>query len=159
MPAKKQKQQPNQTSYSDDITITGSDYSNMNSILIGSSNVDYIDMSVTTPNYTVSTDLGTLTTGSSYTWAQEYSIAGSNGYSSNVNINGDGITMKPDSDIKLGDRSLKEFMERVDEHLAILHPSPELEERWGQLKELRQQYESLKQEILEKEKMWDLLKK
>jgi hypothetical protein len=50
-------------------------------------------------------------------------------------------------------------MDRVEEHLAILKPAPELEDKWDQLKALRNQYESLKADILEKEKMWDILKK
>jgi hypothetical protein len=77
---------------------------------------------------------------------------------STVNITGDGIVMESKADIKIGDRSLKEFMNTVEEHLAILKPAPELEDKWDQLKDLRRQYEVLKADILEKEKIMKILK-
>ena len=114
--------------------------------------------SVTIPTYTVGSAGSVLSsTGSSFAWSQDYSL--STITKSNVHITGDGITMEPAADIKIGDRSLKEFMNTVDEHLAILHPAPELEEKWDQLKNLRQQYETLKADILEKEKIMTILKK
>lgn len=118
-----------------------------------------IDMStVTMPPYSTTINTGTYTTG--YNWsAGDYTITGSNGYSSDVNITSKGLDLKNDADIKIGDRSLKDFMNRVEDRLAILRPNPELEDRWDELKELRRKYESLEREILEKEKMWDILKK
>jgi len=76
-----------------------------------------------------------------------------------VNITQGGIEMPKEADLKIGDRSLKEFMEKVEEHLAILRPSPEIEERWEVLKKLRTDYEDLLKDILEKEKIMDILKK
>jgi hypothetical protein len=43
--------------------------------------------------------------------------------------------------------------------LGILRPNEELESRWDQLKELRKQYVALEKDLIEKEKMWELLKK
>jgi hypothetical protein len=85
----------------------------------------------------------------------------SSGYNSDpaVNITTDGITMKPGSDIKVGDKSLLEAISAIEERLAILKPNPALEDRWDQLKELRQKYIDLEKELLEKEKMWEILKK
>jgi hypothetical protein len=149
MPAKKQKQ-PNQTA--DDITITLPGYSDT-SIIGGFNGISSIDMSsATIPSYTIGSSGST-----SYTWSQDYSL--NTIANSTVNITGDGIAMEPNADIKIGDRSLKEFMNTVEEHLAILKPAPELEEKWDQLKDLRQQYEALKADILEKEKLMDILKK
>jgi hypothetical protein len=154
MPAKKQKQQPNTlgsgangTSVEDMISV------NMSDILSST-----IDMNtVTIPSYS-GTSAGTYTTG--YNWGTpNYTITASDTSISTVNISSDGISMKEDTDIKLGERSLKDFMDQVEERLAILRPAPELEDKWDQLKELRNQYELLKAEILEKEKMWDILKK
>jgi hypothetical protein len=62
-------------------------------------------------------------------------------------------------DIKFGDRSLVDFMDKVEERLGILRPNEELENRWNQLKELRKQYVELEKDLIEKEKMWELLKK
>jgi putative heme degradation protein len=68
------------------------------------------------------------------------------------------MTLKENCDIKIGERSLKNFIDRVEEQLAILRPAPELEDRWEKLKDLRQQYEALKADIVEKEKIMKILK-
>jgi hypothetical protein len=118
--------------------------------------------SVTIPAYTIGSGT-TITDGSSYftnnitSWSQDYSF--NNVTSSNVHISGDGITMEPQADIKIGDRSLKEFMDSVEQRLGILRPNPELEDKWENLKGLRKAYMDLEAEILEKEKMWNILKK
>ena len=95
-----------------------------------------------------SANLGTYTiTDSSY------------GYNSaNVYIDKNGIDVK-DGDIKVGGKSLTEAIKKIEDRLAILHPNPELEEKWEQLKELRRQYEELEKDLLEKEKLWKILKK
>jgi hypothetical protein len=153
MPAKKQKPQPdtlgsgaNGTSIEDIIGIDMSD------VLCST-----IDMStITLPSYS-GTSASAYTTG--YNWGHSnYTITTSDTSISNVNISSNGITMKEDTDIKLGERSLKDFMDRVEEHLAILKPAPELEDKWDQLKALRNQYEALKADILEKEKIMKILK-
>lgn len=63
------------------------------------------------------------------------------------------------SDIKIQGKSLKESLNKIEERLAILRPNEELEEKWEQLRGLRQMYMELEQEIIEKEKMWAILKK
>jgi hypothetical protein len=121
-----------------------------------------IDMNtITIPSYST-----TIASGSAYNYTTGYTTgynynditftnSSNNG---NVNISSNGITMKEDTDIKLGERSLKDFMDRVEEHLAILKPAPDLEDKWDQLKALRNQYEALKADILEKEKLMKILK-
>lgn len=84
---------------------------------------------------------------------------GSYSYTPSVNITTDGISMEKGSDIKIGGKSLVDAIEKIEERLAILKPNPALEDRWDQLKELRRQYQELEKELLEKEKMWDILKK
>lgn len=69
-----------------------------------------------------------------------------------------GIQVDEDADITIGDRSLKDFMNTVEERLAILKPNPALEDRWTELKELRNKYVELEKELLEKELMWEKLK-
>jgi hypothetical protein len=109
---------------------------------------------------TSSWQASSITAPSTLTWTQPYDTysISSSWNDPSVNITSDGITMKQESDLKIGDRSLKDFMDRVEDQLAILRPAPELEEKWGQLKELRRQYETLKQDILEKEKIMKILK-
>ena len=102
-----------------------------------------------------------ITSTNTLTWSQPYdNYTISNTWNNNpsVDISKDGVSMKDDCDLKIGDRSLKDFMDKVEDQLAILRPAPELEEKWDQLKELRRQYETLKQDILEKEKIMKILK-
>ncbi len=104
--------------------------------------------SVTVPNggYTLSTGTSTVSSWSAYN------------YNPSVNITSDGITMQEGSDIKVGGKSLLDAIDKIEERLGILHPNPALEDRWEQLKALRQQYIDLEKELLEKEKMWKILK-
>jgi hypothetical protein len=106
--------------------------------------------------------LGSITSASTLTWSQPYDNYNTGGPWNNndpgVNITGDGVIMKDDCDLKIGNRSLKDFMNKVEDQLAILRPAPELEEKWESLKDLRRQYETLRQDILEKEKIMKILK-
>lgn len=76
---------------------------------------------------------------------------------SKIFLNQDGIQLDPECDIQLGRHSLKDFMERVEERLAILTPNPKLEKDWTELKELGDKYRQLEKEITEKMKTWDIL--
>lgn len=102
-----------------------------------------------------------------------YTIAGSNGTSaldwSNTTIsvgsdlNGNTLDVKGDAnfegDIKVKGKSLIESIENIEKRLAILHPNPELEEKWERLKALGTMYRELEAEIIEKEEIWKILKK
>ena len=73
-----------------------------------------------------------------------------------VDIKGDA---KIEGDLKVKGKSLSEFIEKVEQRLAILKPNSELEEKWEELKELGNKYRELEKEILEKEEVWKILKK
>jgi len=64
-----------------------------------------------------------------------------------------------EGDIKLNGKSLNDTLSKLEERLAILHPNERLEEKWGKLKELRKQYMELETDILEKEKIMEILKR
>jgi hypothetical protein len=96
---------------------------------------------------------------STFAWNQNYNITGYTTAHGSVNITGDGIEMPSSSDIKIGDKSIKDAIEKIEERLAILHPNPKLEKKWGKLRDLRKAYMDLEAEIEEKEKMWEILKK
>jgi hypothetical protein len=98
-------------------------------------------------------------TSSAYSWPQNYNYSFTGVPETKVNINADGITMPEGSDIKVGGKSLTDAIEKIEERLGILKPNPELEDRWEQLKALRKQYMDLEKDLLEKEKMWEILKK
>ena len=62
-------------------------------------------------------------------------------------------------DIRVKGRSLAEFMDSVEQRLNMLRPNPQLEQEWDQLRELGEQYRALEQQLLEKERMWQTLKR
>lgn len=62
-------------------------------------------------------------------------------------------------DIKVKGVSLSDTLAKIEERLAILRPNEVLEDRWEQLKELGKQYRELEKELLEKERVWKILRK
>ncbi len=64
-----------------------------------------------------------------------------------------------DGDLKVQGVSLTERLDKIEERLAILRPNESLEEKWDELKELGKRYRELEKEIIEKEKVWEILKK
>lgn len=77
----------------------------------------------------------------------------------NINNSGRIECSGENADLVLNGKSVKKTLEAIEERLAILHPSPELEREWEELKELGQRYRTLEAEIKEKMKVWDTLKK
>jgi len=117
----------------DTITITGlsDQYSSMNTITLPSSN---------TFTY------GSINSNYYATGAGSYTI---NNSSASVNISSDGIDMAAGTDIKVDGKSLKEFMNKMEERLAILVPDPKKLEQFAALKKAYEHYklmESLCQE-------------
>ena len=111
---------------------------------------------------TITLDSSMFTTGS-ITAPYTYTTSGTSGYTlssnpSTVHIDADGLTMKEGADIVVGGKSLTQAIEKIEERLAILKPNTELESRWEQLKELRNQYVELERDLLEKEKIMKILK-
>ena len=78
--------------------------------------------------------------------------------SSDVKIT-DGNLVIENGDVLIDGYSLLHAINNIEERLAILDPNPELENDWEELKDLGNQYRELEKKILEKEKMWDTLKK
>lgn len=68
-------------------------------------------------------------------------------------------TVSIEGDLKVQGKSIKDSLDRIEERLAILRPNEELEEKWDQLRGLRQMYMELEAEIIEKEAIWATLKK
>lgn len=64
-----------------------------------------------------------------------------------------------EGDIKLKGKSLSQTLDKIEQRLAILHPNEKLEEKWLELKKLGDAYRALEKDILEKEKIWETLKK
>ena len=64
-----------------------------------------------------------------------------------------------EGEVTIKGKNIADMFSKIEERLAILHPNPELEDRWDELKELGKRYKELEQEIIEKEKVWAILKK
>jgi len=136
--------------------------------------LEYINSSMTTDTITWTTAADCITTG---TTQPNYSasIVGSNGYTYNttspwistsltdntmtVGQSGTIQVRGEDADIKINDKSMVAWMEKVEERLNILTPNPELEKEWDDLRRLGQRYRALERKCKEKSQMWAALKK
>ena len=106
----------------------------------------------------INTSLGGYTTlgnpGQTLTWNGTNPIFTSP--TTTLKVNGDA---EIDGDIKVKGKSLSEAIENIEKRLAILHPNEKLEEKWEELKALGERYRELEKDILEKEKIWEIIKK
>ena len=62
------------------------------------------------------------------------------------------------ADIDINGKSLKAWMEKVEERLNILTPNPELEQEWDELRRLAERYRKLEKKCKEKAEVWNKLK-
>lgn len=88
------------------------------------------------PSWSISSNGATYTT-SNYSW---------NTISSNtakVSIDQSGIDIADGADLKVGGRSLKDFMDTMEKRLAILVPDPEKLEHFEALKKAYEHYKTL----------------
>ena len=72
--------------------------------------------------------------------------------SNNIHIKG------ADADLVINDKSMRTWMEKVEERLNILTPNPELEKEWDQLRRLGERYRKLEKKCQEKSDAWNKLK-
>jgi hypothetical protein len=118
---------------SDTITITGGGYTYAN----------------TGGGYTgVTGSLGPYTLSAGTNTQPWYSNSGSG----KIRLDGEG------ADIEVNGESLMTMLHRIEERLNILTPNTKLEEEWGELQALGDQYRALEKQIKEKQATWDRLK-
>ena len=83
--------------------------------------------------------------------------------SADPNLQGNTLQVKGDAEfdgeVTIKGKNIADMFAKIEERLAILHPNPELEDRWDELKELGKRYKELEAEIIEKEKVWAILKR
>jgi hypothetical protein len=96
----------------------------------------------------------TYTTNTTSPW-----ISGSNNATVNIAQSGTLELRGENPDIKINDKSMVTWMEKVEERLNILTPNPELEKDWDDLRRLGQRYRALEKKCKEKAQMWAALKK
>jgi hypothetical protein len=87
----------------------------------------------------------TISTGLSQPW-------GATNASPKIKLNGEG------ADTEINGESLVAMMKKIVERLNILHPNPELEAEWDQLRVLGEQYRELEKKLQEQNDMWNKLK-
>ena len=125
---------------SDTINITGA--AGVDTITLDSS--PYIG-AITLPSSTTVTSGGyqysSGTSSVSYTInPSTYSTWSNAGTTGNVNIGSNGIDMKEGTDIKIDGKSLKDFMTKMEERMAILVPDPKKLEKFEALKRAYEHY-------------------
>jgi len=125
---------------------------NMNDIY----NIDLSNMSMSgiIPDTITIGPLTTGTNGSVYNISTDWNYMGNTNNS--LDVKGDANF---EGDVKLKGKSLSDTLQSIEERLAILRPNIELEEKWEKLKTLGNMYRELEKEILEKQEMWNILKK
>jgi len=63
------------------------------------------------------------------------------------------------ADIEINGKSMSTWMEKVEQRLNILHPNPDMEKEWDELRRLGERYRKLEKKCQEKSQMWEALKK
>ena len=125
-------------------------------INIDTKDVDWLNYSgidISAGTYTTLTTNGTtnsnpwLITGSSFDLTGGQSMP-----SGKITLQGEG------ADLDINGVSLKDFMVRVEQRLAILTPDARLESEWEELRVLGDQYRKLEKEINDRMKTFDILK-
>lgn len=114
--------------------------------------------------YTINTDSGlyninypTVNLTSGYNIATPVAIQGTGIWAGHATSGKISITGEQ-ADIDINGKSLKTWMEKVEQKLAIFEPNPKLEADWTELKELGDKYRALEKDIHEKMKTWEILK-
>jgi hypothetical protein len=64
-----------------------------------------------------------------------------------------------DPDVIIGDISLKETLAGIQQQLGILQSNRGLEERWEKLRKIKEEYDACVADLVEKETMWNELKR
>ena len=156
------------------MTISINDTTMMSSAIMASDSIDTITLTGTSssPTYTISSP-GNVSGG--LYWGLNSGSSGQALTSNGTNTSWANITLaEPDikgatlkvngnadfeGEVTIKGKNLTDMLEKIEERLAILHPNPKLEDKWDELKELGRRYKELEAEIIEKEKIWSILKK
>ena len=125
------------------LTSTGSDqYSSISTITLPSINYSGIGATAgyNSNCHTINPSWTTGTGGTSYTInSGPYTLNNT----AKVNINADGVDIAEGGDIKIGNASLKEFMKKMEQRLAILVPDPAKLEKFEALKKAYDHYKTM----------------
>lgn len=115
-------------------------------------NSQYDQLDTATYSNVIITSYPMYAAGTDYTWSGP-SIS-QNG--AKIHVQGDAVF---EGNITWQDRDMREWFESVESRLAILKPNSDLEAEWSELADLRQRYVELEKKLLEKQQVYDILKK
>jgi hypothetical protein len=115
--------------------------------------VPSLDYGSALPGATAGTTYGVYTTDGTSNWnTGGYTFAAPQPeYGGKIKLQG------KNADIEVNGKSLKTWMERVEERLNILTPNTQLEAEWQELRALGEQYRQLEQQIRDKQATWERL--
>lgn len=144
------------------IELDFSDIDDNMSVTIGSGTLDslygvvppnnwYTTTGTNYPNISISPSIYT-TTGTSGSWTITDTDLVSPS-SAKIQLNGE------DADIMIGEKSLMQILDGIEQRLGLLKCREDLESEWEELKVLGDQYRALVKNIEEKSKMWETLKR
>jgi len=133
----------------DSIDLSGISMSTIT--LPGSSSYNGYGAQGTTVGGLTTAQIGSLSASNSVTWntGTNYTISGAgNSYSfsnspSTVQISTNGIEMAAGTDLKIDGQSLKDFMKKMEQRLAILVPDPKKLEKFEALKKAYEHYKTM----------------
>ena len=143
-------------------TLTVDEYSN----LVSSVTNDTLTWSTGnwTPGLGAVPTVGTGGTGTGYTYTTPNTvpwITTTTGTNPAMVVNQGGVIdiAGENADIKINGKSMKAWMEKVEERLNILTPNPDMERDWDELRRLGERYRRLEKKCREKARMWEELKR
>jgi hypothetical protein len=168
--------------FSDTITISSSNLSPLSTSLSSSITLGSLTGAVGASAQTIYNGYNSITTANTGPYTYGNVIGGGSGQVLTTNGTGNygwnyaNVTLNPNTylnghslkvagdadfegDVTIKGKSLMQTLEKIEQKLAIFKQNPELEEKWDELRELADKYKALEKEIIEKEKMWDILKK
>lgn len=128
----------------------GSDYITIDPLPIESidlSGLNNMSGSITIPTTSYSPYNWTSTSTGSYTISNSWSNS-----PATVTIGNNGIDMAAGTDIKVDGKSLKAFMDKMEERLAILVPDPKKLEKFEALKKAYEHYKTMESLCFDEEK-------
>ena len=73
-----------------------------------------------------------------------------------LRVNGDANF---DGEVIIKGVRLDDRLSKIEERLCILRPNEDLENKWDELKALGERYRELERDIIDKESMWNIIKK
>ena len=115
-------------------------------------------------SFDVSPDAQISTSGGNLTWntitdTTTYTVGGPwYTVDSNTDQNGKMMLRGEKADVDINGKSLKTWMEQVEQRLNILTPNPEMEKEWDELRRLGERYRRLEKKCQQKSDMWNQLK-